>query len=247
MLNANSPLPLYHQLAEILLADIRAGVYAAGERIPSENELAARYRIGRPTVRQAVGSLVRRGVLLRRRGSGTFVARQPETVNLFSLTGTLRSLANTGCELTVTLVSPPARGRVQGDPANPFDGHAAVALTRLSSLDQTPVLVEDIYMDPDLFPGIEDQDLGGQSLSGLVEDRYGLVLASADQHFRITWPDARLARLLDVARTTPILTVHRHLHFPQARDGVYSTLYCRTDQFIFSQHIGDFSHDLQTS
>lgn len=242
MLNANSPMPLYHQLAEILLGEIRSGRHAVGARIPSENELAARYGIGRPTVRQAIGSLVRRGVLIRRRGSGTFVASQPETVNLFSLTGTLRSLKSTGCELAVALVTPPARGHVEGDPANPFDGRAAVAMTRLSRLDGAPVLVEDIYLDPKLFPGIENLDLAGQSLSGLVEDHYGLALASADQHFRITWPDDRLGRLLELPATTPILTVHRHLHFASAENGVYSTLFCRTDQFIFSQHIGDFPH-----
>ncbi|MFW6357383.1 MAG: GntR family transcriptional regulator, partial [bacterium] len=91
MLNRSSPLPLYHQLAEAILAEIRSGVYAVGAKIPSENELAAVYSIGRPTVRQALDSLVRKGILVRRRGAGTFVAPQPETVDLFSLGGTMAS------------------------------------------------------------------------------------------------------------------------------------------------------------
>ena len=54
MLNPDSPVPLYHQLAEVLLDKIRAGDYPAGSRIPSEHQLAATYGIGRPTARQAV-------------------------------------------------------------------------------------------------------------------------------------------------------------------------------------------------
>ncbi|NLI33967.1 MAG: GntR family transcriptional regulator, partial [Deltaproteobacteria bacterium] len=52
MLNPHSPLPLYHQLAEILLSKVRAGEYPRGSRIPSENVLADLYSVGRPTVRQ---------------------------------------------------------------------------------------------------------------------------------------------------------------------------------------------------
>jgi len=242
MLNTNSPVPLYHQLAEILLGDIRSGTHPAGAKIPSENELAARYGIGRPTVRQAVGSLVRRGVLVRKRGSGTFVAHQPETVNLFSLTGTLKSLKNTGCALAVELVERPAPRPVPHDEANPFGNATAITLCRRSRLDGVPVLVEDIFMHPGLFAGIESMNLDGQSLSGIVEDHFKLALASADQHFRITYPEGRLAALLDVPRTMPILTVNRFLHFSGARSAIYSTLHCRTDQFIFTQQIGDFPH-----
>ena len=68
MLNTESPLPLYHQLAEILTAEIRSGEYPPGSRIPAEMGLAQTYGIGRPTVRQAVDLLVRKGLVKRRRG-----------------------------------------------------------------------------------------------------------------------------------------------------------------------------------
>jgi GntR family transcriptional regulator len=59
MLNPQSPIPLYHQLADILMAGIRSGDYPTGHRIPSEPQLAKDYGIGRPTVRQAIDVLVR--------------------------------------------------------------------------------------------------------------------------------------------------------------------------------------------
>ncbi|HEX4355413.1 MAG TPA: GntR family transcriptional regulator, partial [Polyangiales bacterium] len=69
VLDAASPLPLYHQLAEELLAQITTGELVPGHKLPSEHELAASYGVGRPTVRQATDSLVQRGLLTRKRGS----------------------------------------------------------------------------------------------------------------------------------------------------------------------------------
>ena len=54
---------------EIILDKIRSGEYSAGSKIPSENTLATQYSIGRPTARQAIDMLVRKGLLSRRRGS----------------------------------------------------------------------------------------------------------------------------------------------------------------------------------
>src|ERR1700691_4862266 len=69
MLNPASPLPLYHQLAELLMAGISRGELAAGARLPSAPELSRVHRIGRPTVRQATELLGQRGRAERRRAS----------------------------------------------------------------------------------------------------------------------------------------------------------------------------------
>ncbi|MEJ2039830.1 MAG: GntR family transcriptional regulator, partial [Desulfosarcinaceae bacterium] len=91
MLNPQSPIPLYRQLADLLHAQVRAGDYPPGSRVPSEHQLAAAHAIGRPTVRQAIDLLVRKGVLRRRRGSGTYVCEPQQEVDLFNLDGTSAS------------------------------------------------------------------------------------------------------------------------------------------------------------
>ena len=92
MLNTQSPIPLYQQLAAQLRRDIDSGVLSADDKIPSENELAQQLGIGRPTVRQATDLLVREGVLQRRRGSGTYVLPPGKRIDLFSLAGTSAAL-----------------------------------------------------------------------------------------------------------------------------------------------------------
>ncbi len=238
MLNPQSPVPLYHQLSEIILARIRSGEYAPGHRIPSEPALAAAYGIGRPTVRQAIDVLVRRRFLLRRRGSGTYVRPEPEEVDLFSLAGTMSAFQKKGISVVSRIIEKTGLRSVHDDPENPFSDREAIFLARLSLVEDVPVLLEEIYMQPELFPGIEKIDLSGQSLSQIVDERYHMRPSGGRQNFRIGYMDGPRARRLGVSTSAPILLVKRFLTFSAAENAVYSALYCRTDQFVFSQTIG---------
>ncbi|MGB6244320.1 MULTISPECIES: FadR/GntR family transcriptional regulator [Gordonia] len=66
--------PLADQAAELLLNRIRGGEWTLGEKLPGENVLAPQLGIGRSTLREAVGQLAGRGVLVSRQGSGVYVA-----------------------------------------------------------------------------------------------------------------------------------------------------------------------------
>ena len=67
-----SPIPRYYQLKKILQSQIEKGKYKLGDKIPSENELAEKYGISRPTVRQAFNELTQEEWLYKERGRGTF-------------------------------------------------------------------------------------------------------------------------------------------------------------------------------
>lgn len=243
MLNPLSPLPLYHQLADFLLSRIRSGEYAPGDRIPSEHALAATHSIGRPTVRQAIDLLVRKRVLIRRRGSGTYVSQEPHEVDIFSLAGTLSAFQRTGIPVISLILEKMRLVQVEPDPENPFAGNQAFFLSRLSMVRDTPVLLEEIYLHPDHFPLLDTIDLEGRSLSQIVDEHYFLRLTGGRQNFRIGFAAGNRASALDVSPSTPILVVKRFLHFPTFENGIYSELYCRTDQFVFSQTIGGMIHD----
>lgn len=235
VLNPDSPLPLYHQLAERLQERIRAGTYRIGSRIPSEPELARTFGIGRPTVRQATDLLVRRRMVVRKRGSGTFVRERPERVDLLSLGGTMASFEKGGFAVRTTVVERPHRVTVAEDAENPFGGREAVGLSRISRVKEVPVLLEEIYLDPDVFPGIEGVSLAGRSLSRWIESHYQMRPQSAEQNFRVVPIEAGRAGLLELPPTEAILAVKRTLHFENARSAIYAELYCRTDRLVFSQ------------
>lgn len=242
MLNPNTAMPLYHQLADILLTRIKAGEYPPGSRIPSEHQLAAAYRIGRPTVRQAIELLVRKGVLAKRRGAGTFVLERREEVDLFSLDGTTASFHKKGLATTTRMLAPIRLTRISGNPENPFDGGEAYFFSRLVRVEDSPVLLEDLYLHPTLFSGIDRIDLDNRSLSEVADERYFLRPESARQSFWIGTLGRDRSALLDVGPKTPVLVVNRFLNFPQAESAVYSELFCRTDRYVFSQTIGGTRH-----
>lgn len=239
MLNHASPLPLYQQLAEQLSREIASGSLKVGARLPSEPELARRHGIGRPTVRQATELLVQRGMLERRRGSGTYVQNAPRRVDLFSLGGTLRSFREGGLELETKLLGKLGEQDVEGDPENPFTGRRALLLTRLGSLSKKPVLLERLYFDPQLFAGLSQLSLQGASLSQLVEQHYYLKATHAEQSFRVATPPEDVRRSLGLSTRTPLLLVKRALFFPRAPRAVFGELYCRTEELAFSQTIGE--------
>jgi GntR family transcriptional regulator len=244
MLNPGSPLPLYQQLAELLSREIASGALGPGGRLPSEPELARRHRIGRPTVRQATELLVQRGLIERRRGSGTFVRHAPRRVDLFSLGGTLSSFREGGLELRTSLLGKVAERRVAADPDNPFAGQRAFVVTRVGSVGAKPVLLERLYFDLAVFAGLDQLPLAGASLSRVVEERYYLKATHAEQSFRVAVPTDEVRLALELAARAPVLLVKRALFFPRAPRAVFGELYCRTEELVFSQTIGAESrHD----
>lgn len=243
MLNPQSPVPLYHQLAEILTSKIRSGEYPAGSRIPSEHQLAAQYGIGRPTARQATDVLVRKRVLIRKRGAGTFVLGRPEEVDLFSLAGTSASFQAKGISVLAKMLKKVhLQKRAGGGPDNPFRGQPAYFFSRLQTVDTQPVIVEDIWLDPGLFRGIDRIFTEKMSLSQLVGEHFYLQPTGGQQNFRIVFPDRVKATALALETGEPLLEVQRFIHFEPLKNAIYSELLCRTDQFVFSQKLGGFSH-----
>src|SRR5690606_31183667 len=212
-LNPRSPLPLYRQLADALREGIRRGEYPAGSRIPSEHELAARFGIGRPTVRQATELLVRQHLLKRRRGAGTFVSGPPREVDLFSLAGTSAAFEEKGLAVKTRYLEPLQLRRVPAAPANPLGGRRAYFLSRVHKVGSGPILLEEIYLDADVFGGIDRFDLRNGSLSQIVAEHYYLRPERGHQSFRITTLKGPLARALQVTPAAPVMHVRRRLHF----------------------------------
>lgn len=237
MLNPGSPLPLYRQLADELVAEVRGGVLAAGARLPSEHELAKRFRVGRPTVRQATELLVRRGLIERRRGSGTFVRETRAEVDLFTLSGTLAAFEKTGLSLTTRIVERVRRRPALGVDA-PLGGRDVFCFARVGSLEHEPVLLEHFFLDPDVFPGLDALPIGREPLSHVVDEHYHRIPTGGRQTFRVGTAPDEWRTALAVGARTPLLVVERWLDFAAAPSALFVRMLCRTDRVRFVQNLG---------
>jgi len=250
-LNTQSPIPLYRQLADRILAEIDAGVHAVAAKIPSEHELAQRFEIGRPTVRQATDMLVRRGRLERRRGSGTFVLPPTQSIDVFSLAGTSAALHKSELDARLILIKAPATESAQpmaSTTTNHTDAAVAVSelelsrteidrirVERVAIVDQQPVMLETLWFNAELFPDLASRTLADQSLSALVRDVYFLEPTSADQTFSVIQANHEQAKKLASTKGSPMLRVYRQLHFGEHRGALHVEMICQTDRFEFSQ------------
>lgn len=162
-------------------------------------------------------------------------------MDLFSLAGTSQAFFTRGIEIEKTLVAPVTVTSVANQPHNPFNESSAYFFSRLIQAQGTPVLKEDMFLDTELFRGLDRIDLSTRSLSRTVAEEYHLNPENGTQVFSVAIPDAGTARLLALKPDTPVLTVFRELNFPDAPKAVYAVLYCRTDRFAFSQTIGRLS------
>lgn len=229
--------PLYAQIARRLRSQIQTGAYAAGDKIPSEHELAAHFRVGRPTVRQATQLLVEERVLERRRGSGTYVSAAPREVDLFSAGGTLASFSRSGLPLNARVHGRARRLIKAPSSIEAIASRPVYLVERSSFLDKEPVLVERMYFDAEIFVGLDEIELSGRSLSELARSHYLLDPVAADQRFSLARLDATLAGHLELEEGAYVLKVERSIDFRTAAAAVFAELYARTDRLQFSQRL----------
>jgi GntR family transcriptional regulator len=238
MLNTDSPVPLYFQLYGIIRKKIESKAFLEGEKIPSENELATTFGIGRPTVRQACERLIRDGLLEKRKGSGTYVRSGRKAVSIFSIAGTSAAFSEQGLVVTQRIVDPLSLSEIPSVPDNPFSGEVAYFFSRASLYEDEPVLLELIYLDRELFAGLENYELTGHSLARIIEDYFFMRPVSGHQNLSVSFLKGKYASSLGVSGRTPLLHAKRRLHFKQKENAVYSEMYARTDRFEFSQDLG---------
>lgn len=208
--------PLHLAIAEQLAGAIRSGRLEAGTRLPPERELAESLGVSRMTVRQALGTVERDGLLRRvvGRGGGTFV-REPEpapepdrhTTGSQGLSAELRrqGLADSTEVVSVDVAS--SRRRVAAalglEPGEPV-----VVVVRLRLSAGKPLAVERSTLPAKLFPDIEDLDLGG-SLYDLMGEGYDRRPVRAAEQLEVVPARASDARALGVREGTPLLLVER--------------------------------------
>jgi GntR family transcriptional regulator len=235
-LNKQSPIPLYYQLAEIIREQIRTGELKAGDQLPPERLLSERYQISRMTARQALGYLLREGTLVTEHGRGTFVAAPKLTYDAFHLLGFSEEIVHHGGQA----VSRVLEQRVQAATAQVarelglVQGAAVVQIARLRLADTTPLLLETTYVPAALCPGLEREDLVGQSLYRLLEERYGITLARARQTLEATIANEYESGLFGIVQGTPMILLEGVTRDDTERPVEYFKAIYRGDRFKFS-------------
>jgi GntR family transcriptional regulator len=204
--------PLYQQIKTLMTRSLQAGEWRPGEAIPSETELAARFRVSQGTVRKAIDELATENLLVRRQGRGTFVATHAEEQVQFRF---LRLTPDEGQPGGMDRRFIDCRRlRAPAEIARALDLRAtdsAIQVRRLLSFRGVPVVLDDIWLPAALFKGLTAERLGGYQgpMYGLFETEFGVRMIRAEEKIRAVAADAAAAELLALAPGAPLLSVER--------------------------------------
>ncbi len=234
--------PRYYRLKHILRSRVAAGEWKPGEAIPSERELSETYDVSRMTARQAITELVNEGIFYREQGRGTFVTRPVNgkiRLPLHKLTGFTEDILARGQRPSTRVIA----AQLVESEAEVADrlhiavGEPSVRLQRLRLADDHPLAIETSHLH---FKGCErllDEDLERQSLYKLLEVKYHLALAAADQELEAGIVSSEEAVLLQIAPGSAVLYTRRST-FNDRNDVIeYAvSVYCGS-QYIFYTHL----------
>jgi len=226
--------PLYQQIKALMLEGLRSGEWKPGEVIPSEMDLATRFRVSQGTVRKAIDELAAGNLVVRRQGKGTFVATHTEQqvryrfLKLMPDSGTLDSEGQPQREVLEC-----RRVRAPAEVARALalrSGDSAIQVRRVLSFGTVPTILEDLWLPGNAFKGLTAQQVAGYHgpTYAMFEVEFGVRMVRAEEKIRAVAADATQARLLQVPPGSPLLSVERVAYTyndvpMEVRRGLYRT------------------------
>ena len=204
--------PLYEQIKVLITQSLIGGEWRPGEVIPSEIELAARYKVSQGTVRKAIDSLSAENILIRRQGKGTFVATHNADViklrflRLTSISGNKELLQNEfiSCLKTKADVN---ISKILGIKA----GAATIEIKRLLTFSGRPLIYDHIIVPAVPFKGLNGakvEECNG-SMYSMYESQFGVRMIRAEERLKAVGATTEVAKALALKEGYPLLSIER--------------------------------------
>ncbi|HEX2546174.1 MAG TPA: GntR family transcriptional regulator [Ramlibacter sp.] len=204
--------PLYQQIKALILQSLESGEWKPGEAIPSEMDLAVRFRVSQGTVRKAIDELAAENLVVRRQGKGTFVATHAEQHVRYRFLRLVPDSGDDGPAQRSVLEC--RRVRASAEVARALalrTGDSVVQVRRVLSFGGAPTILEDIWLPGNAFRGLTAEQLAGHQgpTYALFELEFGVRMVRAEEKIRALAADASQAALLALAPGAPLLSVER--------------------------------------
>lgn len=206
--NHDSPIPYYVQVKDILKDRVSRGDWPVGGQIPSEPELCQLYDVSRTVVRQALQALMLEGLIIRRKGRGTYVAEPKISENLAQhLTGFYDDMRSQGYipisrVLRQELVE--ANAKVAAYLEIPASAKV-IEITRLRLVQDEPLVLVTTYLPHALCPDVLHTDLTQQSLYAYLRSHCSVNIARGRRILEAVTANEYEATLLNIKKGTPLI------------------------------------------
>jgi GntR family transcriptional regulator len=202
--------PLYARVKAIVLARIMGGDWPPGTALPAEMELARELGVSQGTVRKALDALTSEQVVVRRQGSGTYVAEHTPAhmlfrfFNIYDESGTQVLPDSRPARATISEATATERRRLELG-----EGAKVIRISRIRTRAGRPFMDDRIVLPAALFPGLAQEAAMPNTLYDLFQKRYRIHVARTEEQVTAVAATARLADRLDVRPGTPLLAIDR--------------------------------------
>lgn len=217
MLLQTGPLPLYHQLEQALRARVTGGEFRPGDLLPSEERICEHYGVSRITVRRALDALIAQGLIIKRRGVGSFVAEPRVGARSIKLKGSLDEfLSGAGVmEPDHLSLNRDARHPKAAEILNLPEDAPLTCIKLLSRIDGDPTAYLEIYFPHEVGRQLEEADFqtAGLPIIRAVERRLNVRVSRAEQKIE-SGSAGDAAAHLELLPTDPVLLVTRAYYLP---------------------------------
>ena len=206
-MNFRPGIPRYLQIADTIRRELRSD----GERIPSEHELCAKFRVSRPTIRQALDVLVQEGRLYRHAGRGTFATsagRDDRRLRVIGSIDDMMALSDeTWFKLLTRELAPVPANIAQSLHLPP--GSNAYRICGIRHADAGPFQHVTVWLPPAVGLALSDEDLTKTSLIGAIERHLNVPIKFMEQTVDAALAPRSVAELLQLRPRSPLLLFQR--------------------------------------
>lgn len=225
-------MPQYRQLYELLRKHILTGIYQEGSLLPSENELCALHNMTRPTVRHALESLVKDGLILKKQGKGSIVRKPPQNIGILSIAGTASAIGvrylKTDILQKPTLKTWPEIFPFQLSELEKEAG--CIYMERLRYVENEPVFYDINHLPNIYLPRITNRSFENKSLFEILRKHYQIEVTGGEQKLKAIKPTKQIRQLLQLKSGQPVLHIERKLKTNKENFNIYSTIYFNSEK-----------------
>lgn len=237
VIDKNSRIPLYAQLMDILVDDMRKNL-EEDEKLMSEREICEFYDVSRTTVRQALDQLEREGYIYKQHGKGTFVSSRKMNQDItvfYSFTEEMKKIGKIPSSDLIGFELVESSSKLQ-TLFELDEQYVFYKIVRIRKADEIPMMYEITYLPFDRFKGLKKNDLENVAMYDILEEKFNLIIDSAREEFQPIATSKLEGIYLGVEENTPSLKIER---FTYERDKLveYTVSTARGDKFKYKVNL----------
>lgn len=231
----NKVLPVYKRIATELKNEITAGTFKAGERLPTEYELADTFNVSRLTIRKAIDYLITRNILIKQKNHGTYVVEQSKiqsgAAGLAGFSEIIRSLGMTPSTQLIEMNEIYLPNQEVMTRLNLDSKESVLYIKRVRCADGEPLVIENLHIPKKYLGDVNAIDFENDSIFETIEKQ--ILIGYSQQEISAELVSQTTADLLNINPQSPILLVNTTTFSVQGEPLLTDLSYYRSDKYIF--------------